>query len=200
MNEQDPQLLRLNLRETLRTNRRALSKEQQADAAQRLFHSVSSLPEFGSARRIAFYLPSDSEIDPTALLRLALERRQECYLPLVHPLRKNQMLFVRYLEGDSLKTNRWGIAEPQMRMEACVKPQTLDLVLVPLVGFDEKGGRLGMGKGFYDRAFAFKLTSNKVRPVLIGVAHECQKVESIEMQDWDVPMDKIMSDHCAYQP
>lgn len=200
MNNQNSIASRTSLRDTLRASRRALSKEQQADAAQKLFLAVSSLAQFNSAKRIAFYLPSDGEIDPRPLLTLALERGQECYLPLVHPLRKNQMLFIRYCEGDSLQTNRWGIAEPQMRMEACVKPQTLDLVLVPLVGFDEQGGRLGMGKGFYDRAFAFKRTSQRRRPMLLGVAHECQKIESIQMQDWDVPMDKILSDHCAYRP
>jgi 5-formyltetrahydrofolate cyclo-ligase len=188
------------LRKSLRESRRALSPEQQTDAALQLCKKAANLREFRSAKRIAFYLPSDGEIDLTALLDLALERGQECYLPLIHPVRKDQMLFVRFFAGDTLKANRWGILEPQLQGNNHVKPQTLDLVLVPLVGFDEQGGRLGMGKGFYDRAFAFKRGSQRRRPVLIGVAHECQKLESIEMQDWDVAMDKILSDRCSYQP
>lgn len=188
------------LRKSLRESRRALSPEQQANAAFELCNRAANLPEFLSAKRIAFYLPSDGEIDLTSLLDLALERGQECYLPVIHPVRKEQLLFVRFFAGDTLKANRWGILEPQFQGNNHVKAQTLDLVLVPLVGFDEQGGRLGMGQGFYDRAFAFKRSSQRKRPVLIGVAHECQKLEAIEMQDWDVVMDKILSDRRAYQP
>lgn len=196
MNHQDSK----ELRQELRAKRRALSVKEQESAALALFQQVTALREFKSAKRIAFYLPSDSEINPTAILNFALAQGQECFLPVLHPLRKDQMLFVRYLTGDTLKANRWGILEPQLSKDNHVKPQSLDLVLVPLVGFDAQGGRLGMGKGFYDRAFAFKQRSSRRKPVLIGLAHECQRVAELNREEWDVPMDKIISDQQTYQP
>lgn len=190
---------RIALRKTLRQNRRELSSRQQEEAAARLFNSVSTQSFFRAANRIAFYLPSDGEIDPGPLLAAALTRGQHCYLPLIHPHKKNRLLFVRYRSDDRLAANRWGIYEPLLRSTACVEARTLDLVFVPLVGFDVAGNRLGMGKGFYDRTFAFRRQTQRHIPMLVGLAHECQKVKRLDNEDWDIPMDKILTDSCSYQ-
>lgn len=187
------------LRKTLRQNRRQLTSRQQEVAAARLLNNVYGQRFFRSARRIAFYIASDGEIDPELLLAAALARGQHCYLPLIHPYRKNRLLFVRYRHGDPLTANRWGIYEPHLRTRTCVSARALDLVFVPLVGFDAGGNRLGMGKGFYDRTFAFRHHAQRRSPMLVGLAHECQKVGELDNEDWDVQMDKILSDSRSYQ-
>ncbi len=193
------------LRKSLRHRRRQLTPREQDIAASRLYDQISGKRFFHSARRIAFYLPSDGEIDPSLLMAAALERGQHCYLPLIHPHKKNALVFVRFRSGDMLQTNRWGIYEPRLRSTELIPARALDLVFVPLVGFDAQCNRLGMGKGFYDRTFSFRASGfqNKTRrhsPRLIGVAHECQKVAALETQDWDIRMDGIVSDWQTYRP
>ena len=78
-------------------------------------------------------------------------------------------------------------------------PDELDLVLAPLVVFDGNRNRIGMGGGFYDRSFAFRKNSEHTIPVLIGVAHEIQKVDRIVPEEWDVQLDMIVTDQAIYR-
>lgn len=165
-----------------------------------LYHRISGQRHFRNAKRIAFYLADDGEIDPSLLLAAAEARGQHCYLPLLHPLRPERLLFVRYRQGDPLLRHRWGLWQPALRRGALVRARALDIVFVPLVGFDSACNRLGMGKGYYDRSFAFRTRANRHSPKLIGLAHECQRVERLESQAWDVRMDKIESNRASYRP
>ena len=68
-------------------------------------------------------------------------------------------------------------------------------MLVPLVGFDGAGNRLGMGAGYYDRTFAFRHARRHWRgPRLIGVAYDCQEVDAIDDRAWDVPLDGVVTE------
>jgi 5-formyltetrahydrofolate cyclo-ligase len=96
------------------------------------------------------------------------------------------------LPGQRLVKGAWGIPEPRLA-KACA-PRFLSLVFMPLVAFDTQGNRLGMGRGFYDRSFAFKARAQAKRPVLLGLAHECQRVEKLEVASWDVPLGGIVTD------
>ena len=78
-------------------------------------------------------------------------------------------------------------------------PEAIDLVLVPLVAFDPQRNRIGMGGGFYDRSFAFRKNPDQPRPVLIGVAHELQKVDLLEPEPWDVQLDMVVTDQAVYR-
>lgn len=191
---------RASLRKSLRHARRSLSLREQNDAAVALHNALADQRFFRSARRLAFYLANDGEIDPSLLLAAALSRGQQCFLPLLHPFAHNRLLFVRYRKGAPLRRNRWGILEPCLQARSVVPARTLDVVLVPLVGFDARCNRLGMGKGFYDRTFSFRAAARRRRPLLVGLAHECQRVEALESQAWDVRMDRIVSDKGSYQP
>jgi len=191
---------RATLRNSLRQSRRLLSLREQEDAAVALYHALAGQRFFRAARRLAFYLASDGEIDPSLLLAAALSHGQECFLPLLHPFRPSRLLFIRYRRGDSLRRNRWGILEPHLDARRLVSARTLDVVLVPLVGFDAQGNRLGMGKGFYDRTFSFRCGGQRRRPQLVGLAHECQRVEDLQSEAWDVRLDRIVSDERSYRP
>jgi len=190
------QTLRKSLRRDLRARRRALTRAQQRQAAEQLARQLASHPVFLRSQHISFYLADDSEIDMQMLMSLAQHMGKRCYLPVLHPLRHNHLWFAHYNNGDRLRQNGYGLAEPA-NPEKRIAPWALDLVLMPLVGFDRNGNRLGMGGGFYDRTFGFRNRTPRVKPrspVLMGVAHHCQESEGLSSEAWDVRLDYIATD------
>ncbi|MCQ6256372.1 5-formyltetrahydrofolate cyclo-ligase [Pseudomonas sp. Q11] len=196
----EPALLpRPQLRRLLRQARRALTPAQQREAARGLYRQLAQHPLFRRAKHIALYLPNDGEIDPRLLLRAAQRRGKATYLPVLSPWPQTKMAFQRIRPGEKLRPNRFRILEPQMNIARQRKVWTLDLVLLPLVGFDDVGGRLGMGGGFYDRSLAYLARRKQWRkPTLLGLAHECQKVERLAQASWDVPLRGTVSDRHWY--
>jgi 5-formyltetrahydrofolate cyclo-ligase len=96
------------------------------------------------------------------------------------------------------RINKFRLPEPDVDEAEMLAPDELDLVLAPLVVFDSERNRIGMGGGFYDRSFAFRKRPEILQPMLIGVAHELQKVERIVPQEWDVRLDMIVTDQAVY--
>lgn len=194
---------RRTLRRELRQRRRALSPAQQRQASDALCQRLRQLPEVQRARRVALYLPNDGEIDPRPLFGWLRQRGTRVYLPVLQPLAVNRLWFVHYHPGTPMVRNRFGIFEPDTRHGAHrarrLPAWALDLVLLPLVGFDAQGQRMGMGGGFYDRSFAFTQW-RRPRPRLIGVAHACQQVATLPTASWDVPLDAIVSDSALVRP
>ncbi|MDO7895707.1 5-formyltetrahydrofolate cyclo-ligase [Pseudomonas citrulli] len=196
----EPALLpRPQLRRLLRQARRALTPAQQRQAAHGLYKQLAQHRLFRRARHIALYLPNDGEIDPRLLLRAAQRRGKATYLPVLSPWPRTKMVFQRIRPGEQLHPNRFRILEPRIDMARQRKVWALDLVLLPLVGFDDAGGRLGMGGGFYDRSLAYLSRRRQWRkPTLLGLAHECQKVERLAQASWDVPLQGTVSDRRWY--
>ena len=188
---------RRELRKLMRKRRRALSYTQLTDAANRLFHRVAPDNLFRFSRRIAFSMARDGEINPGLLLREAQKRGKKCYLPVMHKLGEARLDFRLVKKGQKLIRNNTGILEPARKFTC--KPFALSLVLMPLVAFDIEGNRLGMGKGYYDRTFAFLRRSVRQTPVLLGLAHECQKVDELEVAPWDVPLNGVVTDEAWYE-
>ncbi|WP_373387003.1 5-formyltetrahydrofolate cyclo-ligase [Pseudomonas alcaligenes] len=187
------------LRRQLRQARRTLSPQQQKRAARDLYRQLAQHPLFRRCRHIALYLPNDGEIDPRPLLREAQRRGKATYLPVLKRWPRTRMSFQRVRPHESMTRNRFRIAEPQDLPARQRKVWTLDLVLLPLVGFDEQGGRLGMGGGFYDRSLAYRqLRKNWHTPTLLGVAHECQKVDRLALASWDIRLQGVVTDRRWY--
>lgn len=173
----------------LRKARRALTPSEQRQAAHGLYRQLAQHPLFRRAKHISLYLPTDGEIDPRLLLRAAQRRGKATYLPVLSAWPRTKMVFQRVRPGDKLLPNRFRILEPRVNARRQRKVWALDLVLLPLVGFDDGGGRLGMGGGFYDRSLAYLARRQSWRkPTLLGLAHECQKVERLAQASWDVPL------------
>ncbi len=183
-------------RRELRQRRRRLSKTQQALASRKLCRRIAQLPAFWRSRHIGLYLANDGEIDPSPLLKLAQRRGKHCYLPVVSGIwPRGQMRLQRLRPGQRWIKNRFGICEPAPAPRRQVKAWQLDLLLLPLVGFDRQGNRLGMGGGFYDRCLAYRQRrSHWIRPQLLGLAHHCQEVTALPIALWDVPLDGIITD------
>lgn len=192
-------LSRPQLRRMLRNARRALTPSEQRKAAQGLYRQLAQHPLFLRAKHISLYLPTDGEIDPQLLLRAAQRRGKATYLPVLSAWPRTKMVFQRVWPGEKLLPNRFRILEPRVNISRQRKVWALDLVLLPLVGFDEAGGRLGMGGGFYDRSLAYLARRQSWRkPTLLGLAHECQKVERLAQASWDVPLAGTVTDKHWY--
>lgn len=189
---------RTELRKALRQRRRALSDYQQAQAADRLARHLLSDPKLYRARHVGVYLPNDGEIDPERYIERARMRGVQFYLPVLHPIHKGKLVFSPFMSETELQPNRFGIREPAFK-DGFERPAwALDAVLMPLVGFDQQGGRLGMGGGFYDRTFAFSRYAPRLAPRLIGLAHDCQSVDKLPVASWDIPLHAIVSDRGRY--
>lgn len=147
------------------------------------------------ARRVAAYWPSDGEPDPLAVLHGIIARGAGGYLPVLRTEGQSKLWFVRYRPDEPMRANRFRIPEPRRRGRHILAPWHLDLVLMPLVGFDGGCRRIGMGGGFYDRTLAY-LRRRRVwrRPLLIGVAHACQRLPQIEAMPWDVALDAVVTE------
>ncbi|WP_226475518.1 5-formyltetrahydrofolate cyclo-ligase [Pseudomonas sp. MWU16-30323] len=192
-------LSRPQLRRMLRKARRALTPSEQRQAALGLYRQLAQHPLFRRAKHISLYLPTDGEIDPRLLLRAAQRRGKATYLPVLSAWPRTKMVFQRVRPGEKLIPNRFRILEPQVNVSRQRKVWALDLVLLPLVGFDDVGGRLGMGGGFYDRSLAYMARRKSWRkPTLLGLAHECQKVERLAQASWDVPLEGTVTDKDWY--
>jgi 5-formyltetrahydrofolate cyclo-ligase len=186
---------RRELRQMLRARRRALAPAAQARASAGLLQQLHKQPWFNRARRLALYWPADGEIDPRPVAAAAWQDHKRCYLPVLHPWLKRRLWFTPFARHTRFAPNRFGIPEPIGPVRAPLNNRHLDVVLLPLVGFDRSGGRLGMGGGFYDTTFAAKHRGQGFkRPRLVGVAHSCQEVEALALASWDVPLDGIATE------
>ena len=187
------------LRRELRAQRNALTAPQQVRAAQQLAAQVTALRLFRVSRRVALYLPNDGEIDPVPLMARLWQSGKTCYLPILSRLRHDRLWFAPYLPDTQLAFNRLGILEPAVAAHTWRRAQELDLILMPLVAFDTRGNRLGMGGGFYDKSLAFLRTRSVWRkPHLIGLAHDFQRVKKLDACAWDVPLQAVVTDRSVY--
>jgi 5-formyltetrahydrofolate cyclo-ligase len=182
------------LRRRFRALRRALDpREQRAHAELAARHAVAS-PLFWGARAVALYLPADGELSPLPLAERLARQGVTLALPVVTitPGRGPHLVFRRWNPGAPLVRNRYGIPEP-----AATAPRLpllgLDRLVVPLVGFDDQGSRLGMGAGFYDRTLS-ALPAN-LRPRLFGYAHALQRsADVLPTAHWDIPLDSVVTE------
>lgn len=191
-----PPVDRKQLRRELRARRRALSPAQQKSAARALARNLARLPSLGRPRRVALYWPMDGEIDPRYLHQRS--NRHEFFLPVLRAFPAFTLGFARWQAGMPLHRNRFGIPEPAGR--PLLPAHRLDVILLPLTGFDASGNRLGMGGGFYDRTLAFLRRAGGRRPLLVGIAHACQQLDRLPAAAWDVPVQFVVTDRAVLGP
>lgn len=187
------------LRRTLRARRNALSVEEQRLAARHLAANVVSTRLFLTSLRIACYLPNDGEIDTKLVIEHIRRRRKTCYLPVLSRLSHDRLWFAKVTPNTPLVPNRFGIPEPVVHARDLVRAQQLDLILMPLVGFGHHGNRLGMGGGFYDRSLEFLHHRHRwCRPSTLGLAYDFQRIDGLESDPWDIPLQGVITDQAVY--
>ena len=181
------------LRAELRARRKALAASERITAASGVAATLEQLAEFLVDPRIAGYWAIDGELPLHVVVANLSRRGQQYCLPRITGPR--QLSFVEWRSGADLEANRYGIPEPVCTREDLISPAALDVVLLPLLGFDRRGQRLGYGGGYYDASFDFlRQRSEVTRPVLVGIGYAAQQVDSIEATDWDVRLDYVATE------
>jgi 5-formyltetrahydrofolate cyclo-ligase len=187
---------RRRLRHELRARRQAITGVLRSRKAGQLAVRVAAMGLLRPGTRVGLYLATVEEIDTAPLLSLALQRGCHVALPRVTSRRHDRMRFHAYAgagHAAQLRRGAFGIREPQGG--AIRAARELDVVFMPLVGFDADGHRIGMGRGYYDRHFAFRLMHRHCsRPLLIGLAYAVQQVGSLPHAPHDVPLDAIVTE------
>jgi 5-formyltetrahydrofolate cyclo-ligase len=170
-------------RKLLRKQRQSLTKSQQYKASINILHNLLK-HNILRYKYIALYIPFDGEVSTKDIIAFLQKFGMYVYLPVLHGEKlKFSLITTRY------KHNKFGIKES---LSPLVSAKKINLVLTPLVGFDENNNRIGMGGGFYDRTFAFKHKQQKFcTPKLFGLAYSFQQTV-ITPNPWDVALDKVI--------
>jgi len=188
-------------RRRLRALRSGLDPAARSAAEAAIRATLARLGVFRRGRHVALYLPMPGEVDLRPCLDLARGRGSLVYVPRIVDGRRRRMLFSPWTAGAARRTNAFGIVEPAA--SAGARPVIgLDTVVLPVVGFDPDGNRLGMGAGYYDRALRRRRDRGAAwrRPRLIGVAYACQQLDRIPASPWDVPLDLIVTERGVIVP
>ena len=180
-------------RQLLMQQRAELTNEQINSAAEKICAQLSALPEVQQATTIGFYWPVRGEVDVRPLINAALLENKPCYLAALSENTERLLEFYHYTKDTVLTPNKFDIPEPTKDPTALITNDQLDVVLVPMLAFDQKNNRLGCGCGYYDSSFAFKQQNPSAKPYLIGVAYDWQQ-QDFPVQDWDIKMDKVITD------
>ncbi|MGV6826496.1 MAG: 5-formyltetrahydrofolate cyclo-ligase [bacterium] len=186
------------LRQHIRKRRASLDELELKQASNAASKLLLQQPWFKNARNVAAYIPVGGEIDPLAMFAQHSQPLPQILLPVLRPFGPSRLWFAKWQPGDPLLINRYGIPEPYVDKNM-INAWAIDVVLMPLVAVDRSGNRLGMGGGYYDRSFAFKLKRNHFnKPMLVGYAHAFQLVDKLESNSWDVPLDALITDKQTY--
>lgn len=180
---------RRQLRQQFRQQRRALSPGQRRRASRRLGPALSQALQHRPARHLAVYLANDGELDPLPCLQHPRFCQASSYLPVLDPIRRGHLHFRLWQPHHAMGPNRYGIAEPAHHYRGRAL-WALDVIVLPAVAFDDRGFRLGMGGGYYDRTLA-ELQRRPRQPLLVAVGYDFQKVENgvFPVARWDQPVD-----------
>lgn len=179
-------------RQQLAARRRALPAATRLAAAQGLRRTLEQLPEYLTDTHVAGYWAVDGELPLNLVIPPLATRGQQFLLPMLQADR--QLLFAPWQTGEPVEPNRYGIPEP-VAPTSRHPPADLELVLVPLLGFDRHGNRIGHGGGYYDRSFAFLQSRERpTEPLLVGVAYAFQELPHIESASWDVALDFVATE------
>jgi 5-formyltetrahydrofolate cyclo-ligase len=181
------------LRKKLRAKRRNLPPGYRQFAARQALRRALSSGLFLKGKRWGFYLPTPEEFDVLPLVNQALHMGKACYLPITANRMAQPLRFARLDGNHAVTHNRYGIIEPHVRRPVNVR--LLDVLIMPLVGFDTHGHRLGMGGGYYDATLSFMRFRRYWRkPLLIGLAFACQQATEIPAEPWDIRLDAVLTE------
>lgn len=182
------------LRNKLRKQRSELPLSIQSEKSSQIVDLVSQSNTFINSRKIAFYHAVRGEANPAGLAQKARLQKlgTQFYLPILEA--NKSLVFAPVNLTTKFRSNQFSIPEPICDKNEIITADQLDLVIVPLLGFDKHGNRLGMGGGYYDRSFAFK-KQEPIPPILMGFAYAMQEIDSLAAESWDVALDMIATEN-----
>jgi 5-formyltetrahydrofolate cyclo-ligase len=183
------------LRRLLRERRGSIGARQRLAAGRALVKLALRHHLLAKGRRIGLYMPARNEIDVLPLIQRSLMMQAPCFLPIVPRLGRKRMWFSQLGSRPGWTLNRYGIPEYLHPSAPRVRAHRLDLLFMPMLGFDDRGYRLGMGGGYYDASLAYlSRTRHWRRPWVVGVAYSVQEVERVGYDAWDIPLDAVLTE------
>ena len=188
------------LRQSLKSARNAIPTDSRLHAEERATEFLTRWDLLQRCKKIACYHAIQGEFPTTSLIEILLSMSKEIYLPIIREDEKIPLAFQQIIPQQSMQQNRYGISEPHPDPNLQINVKDLDLVILPLLGFDRNGNRLGMGGGYYDRTFAFTKESKVRRPYLMGLAFTDQLSDQLIAQPWDVSLDATLTEDGLIQP
>ena len=175
------------LRHELRQAVKKITKNSRRHRSQKISRSLMRSAEFKRAHHIMIYVPIAGEVDTRDFLSQAFCQDKNIYIPKINSTTKKMTPIQIKNPKSELKRGTYGIMEPHGRHLKRLNPAKLDLVIVPGLGFDRSGGRLGRGVGYFDR---FLKRAKKAKT--IGLAFREQIRKKIPMERHDVYLDRVM--------
>ncbi|TNF92621.1 MAG: 5-formyltetrahydrofolate cyclo-ligase [Gammaproteobacteria bacterium] len=186
------------IRRKVRQNLSDLSPHERQQLIENAISRFVRTRAFRNSKHIACYFPVRHELDIIPLIEYCWSCKKKVYLPCLSPRPFNHLYFLPFSRDTKLSLNRFRIPEPDHTLKKRVHVHKLDIVVTPLLAFDQNGARLGMGGGFYDRTFAFKRYSKHLnKPKLWSIALEIQHY-SLTPMPWDVYLDGIVTESSIY--
>ena len=180
------------LRKSALAARRSLTDKSRACASSKSCNHIIHSHEFMSCKIVACYLPVSHEVDPTTIVERAWHAKKRVFTPVID--RRGNMIFRQITPDTKLERNFFGIWEPVSG--PYVSASTIDLVIAPVVAFDNQHNRIGMGGGYFDRCFSFlQHRHNWLRPKLVGAAFDCQKIEKITPNPYDIRLYQVVTEN-----
>lgn len=174
------------MRNRMLEQRTSISQADYYGASAEIIGRLKEQQEYQSARTIHCYVSMNQrrEVETQELIREMLRKSMPVVVPVTN-FADGTLHHFRLRSFDDLQENKWGVLEPEQGQQ--VSPNELDLVIVPMVAADESCNRMGYGQGFYDR-FLSQVSAPK-----IGLIYEQNVVEALPTEEFDVPMDKIIT-------
>ena len=179
------------LRRTALAARRRMTAADRAAAAGIITGRFLRSADFLGSDCIGAFLSMPDEVATDAILLRAWRAKKRVFVP--RTVAKRRLEFCELRPDTTLRRGPFGIWEPIGG--TAIDPPMLDVVVTPLVAYDDYGNRIGMGAGLYDRTFAFlRQRRSWRRPRLIGVAFACQRLEKIPANPWDIPVFRVITE------
>lgn len=184
------------LRQRLRKIREAHTPLQQSLKAESTAQHFEKWAAQRPAENIASYLTHTGELPTHAINQAVWKQGHRLFVPMLYHTPPQSLRFQPYNVGTPTRDNKYGIAEPAQDEKYSRPAREMGTILMPLLGFDTKGNRLGMGGGYYDRTLEFILDHafGQPRPFLLGLAYDAQEVKALDRNPWDVPLDAVLTE------
>ncbi|MDQ0418409.1 5-formyltetrahydrofolate cyclo-ligase [Croceifilum oryzae] len=176
---------KLTLRAELLKKRMYRSEEESRHMAQQICARIVHWIGYMNSDMIAVYASFRNEVDMEQVVENAWEDGKRVVFPKSYPETKD-MKFFEVRHGSELRKGAYGIMEPAEEFDREVDPQTIQLALVPGVGFDQDGYRLGYGAGYYDRFFA-----KFPHIIRVGISDSEHLLETVYPESHDCKMNYV---------
>lgn len=189
----DPIQSKHQLRETLKSRLKGMSPDDIQHQSEVIVQQLKSIYAPEKSSTIMLYMPMPTEVNVLSLLKSWVASSQRVCVPVVNW--ETREMTAKHIQSidQPMKQLKFGLQVPESGVE--IDPAEIDFIVVPGLGFDRQGDRLGRGGGFYDKF----LSNESMNAIRCGICFDCQIVEHIPVEEHDIRMNLVITDQYVYQ-